>query len=579
MPVSAPSTFGPVVPHFGEADPDAADQQEAPEQDRATSDSGGMPASSLKDRLPALHPNIALQLAQSAIDRIKDAAQTSVRDPDAAKEQLGQSIDSTEKFLENKVDDGRAWLRQHGGQAGQGIPDNASGNNPLAYERTQSDGIHARRSFEVAGTNQTLRSDTDAAIFSPASEQFISRDPLEGENKLPVTWGAYQYGRYNPYLCTDPTRKAEMPPVCRMAGGCSTSSDGTTVVSEEALRSLMRQPRTIAEIIQENLASPTSEAKPLSDTDAFFALNPVGQTIKGLYKGWTALPTGLYNLARDAEGYASNAISPQRSVITGEVFPYQPKSGLMQSIEQNGVGGTIGIGIVGTVRNAPGIGLIRALYAPNRDWSDVGAQTFGTGAALVAFAPSSMRTGTRFPEETATASASGVRVAVGGVDTTELSGRLSPTQMAAKGGTSFATTESVTVSGSRAIDLGKSYEAGVQGMYNGTPYKYSTLVNGQEVNGIADTVTSVAGKQTAVEAKFVEDWATSLRNPASPVGNKPWAISEQQAMVNQATKYSSYFDGGVIYHTNSTELAAYYSQVFKDAGITNFKFVITPAVK
>jgi hypothetical protein len=378
MPVSAPSTFGPVVPHFGEADPDAAGQHDAQEQDSAIGNGGGMPASSLKDRLPALHPNIALQLAQSAIDRIKDAAQTSVRDPDAAKEQLGQSIDSTEKFLENKVDDGRAWLRQHGGQAGQGIPDNASGNNPLAYERTQSDGIHARRSFEVAGTNQTLRSDTDAAIFSPASEQFISRDPLEGENKLPVTWGAYQYGRYNPYLCTDPTRKAEMPPVCRMAGGCSTSSDGTTVVSEEALRSLMRQPRTIAEIIQENLASPTSEAKPLSDTDAFFALNPVGQTIKGLYKGWTALPTGLYNLARDAEGYASNAISPQRSVITGEVFPYQPKSGLMQSIEQNGVGGTIGIGIVGTVRNAPGIGLIRALYAPNRDWSDVGAQTFGT---------------------------------------------------------------------------------------------------------------------------------------------------------------------------------------------------------
>jgi hypothetical protein len=156
---------------------------------------------------------------------------------------------------------------------------------------------------------------------------------------------------------------------------------------------------------------------------------------------------------------------------------------------------------------------------------------------------------------------------------------VSDAPVAAQGGMGFATTESVTVSGSRAIDLGKSYEAGVQGMYNGTPYKYSTLVNGQEVNGIADTVTSVAGKQTAVEAKFVEDWATSLRNPASPVGNTPWAISEQQAMVNQATKYSSYFDGGVIYHTNSTELAAYYSQVFKDAGITNFKFVITPAVK
>ena len=60
------------------------------------------------------------------------------------------------------------------------------------------------------------------------------------------------------------------------------------------------------------------------------------------------------------------------------------------------------------------------------------------------------------------------------------------------------------------------------------------------------------------------------------IGNKPWAIAEQQAMVNQAAKYSSYFPGGAIYHTNSAEFAAHYSQVSKDAGITNFKFVITP---
>jgi len=49
-------------------------------------------------------------------------------------------------------------------------------------------------------------------------------------------------------------------------------------------------------------------------------------------------------------------------------------------------------------------------------------------------------------------------------------------------------------------------------------------------------------------------------------------------MVNQAARYSTSFPGGVIYHTNSTELAAYYSQVFRNAGITNFEFKITPAV-
>ena len=47
-------------------------------------------------------------------------------------------------------------------------------------------------------------------------------------------------------------------------------------------------------------------------------------------------------------------------------------------------------------------------------------------------------------------------------------------------------------------------------------------------------------------------------------------------MVDQAKKYSSGFDGGVVYHTNSPELASYYSKLFTDAGITKFKFVITP---
>jgi filamentous hemagglutinin len=113
-------------------------------------------------------------------------------------------------------------------------------------------------------------------------------------------------------------------------------------------------------------------------------------------------------------------------------------------------------------------------------------------------------------------------------------------------------------------------------MYNTSPYKYQTVVNGQVVNGVADGVTSIGGKTTAVEAKFVGNWSESIRNPASPIGNQPWAVAEQQAMVNQAAKYSANFEGGVIYHTNSAEFAAHYSQVFKDAGITNFQFVITP---
>jgi filamentous hemagglutinin len=143
----------------------------------------------------------------------------------------------------------------------------------------------------------------------------------------------------------------------------------------------------------------------------------------------------------------------------------------------------------------------------------------------------------------------------------------------------FAKTDAVPVLGSRAIDRAQSYEDAVQGMYSNTPFnqrQYQAVVNGERVSGIADEVTSLNGKLTAVEAKYVDDWAKSIRNPGSSSGSMPWAVAEQQNMVSQAQKYAAGFDGGVVYHTNSTELAAYYSKVFTEAGITNFKFVITP---
>ncbi|WP_434560939.1 hypothetical protein [Pseudomonas sp. Z4-20] len=137
----------------------------------------------------------------------------------------------------------------------------------------------------------------------------------------------------------------------------------------------------------------------------------------------------------------------------------------------------------------------------------------------------------------------------------------------------------MVVSGTRAIDKAQSYESGLRDLYGSVPYaerQYTTVINGQRVNGVADNVTIVNGQRTAVEAKFVEDWGSSLRNPASPVGSKPWSAAEQTKMVDQAKKYSSGFEGGVIYHTNSPELASYYSKVFTDAGVKNFKFVMTP---
>ena len=92
------------------------------------------------------------------------------------------------------------------------------------------------------------------------------------------------------------------------------------------------------------------------------------------------------------------------------------------------------------------------------------------------------------------------------------------------------------------------------------------------------SVVQIGGKNTAIEAKYVDDWAASLRNPLSLNGTKPWALAEQRKMLNQAQKYNSAFNQ-IIYHTNSVELANYYSDMFKNAGITNFEFVITPVIK
>ncbi len=83
--------------------------------------------------------------------------------------------------------------------------------------------------------------------------------------------------------------------------------------------------------------------------------------------------------------------------------------------------------------------------------------------------------------------------------------------------------------------------------------KYTAVVNGKRVNGVADNVTIIGGKRVAIEAKFVDKWGTSLRNPASTIGKEPFAIEEQTAMLEQAKKYSAVFQE-TIYHTNSPEL-------------------------
>jgi hypothetical protein len=146
----------------------------------------------------------------------------------------------------------------------------------------------------------------------------------------------------------------------------------------------------------------------------------------------------------------------------------------------------------------------------------------------------------------------------------------------------FATTEGVAVSGGRAIDRAASYEIGVRSLYGDlsiSQRRFEFVLNGKHVICVADNIISMDGELTAVDAKYVDDWAMSLRNPASEIGGKPWAVDEQQEMIQQAKAYSLHFPSGVRYHTNSVDLAAHYTNVFRNFGLRNFRFIITPATK
>lgn len=102
----------------------------------------------------------------------------------------------------------------------------------------------------------------------------------------------------------------------------------------------------------------------------------------------------------------------------------------------------------------------------------------------------------------------------------------------------------------------------------------------------ADATTVVAGRDVAVDAKYVDDWASSPRNPANDRpflrnvdGTMSMDQQERANMLDQARRYSETFDGGAVYHTNSVDLASAWSRIFHDAGLNNIRFVITPAVK
>ena len=131
----------------------------------------------------------------------------------------------------------------------------------------------------------------------------------------------------------------------------------------------------------------------------------------------------------------------------------------------------------------------------------------------------------------------------------------------------------------KATSKARKYEQQIQDMYRGilpqSQREYRAMIGGKQVNGIANHVVDINGKSVVIEAKYVKDWSKSIRNPNSKIGNKLFALAEQQKMLSQAQKYSNAFDE-VIYHTNSQDLATHYTKIFQDAGLGNVKINITP---
>lgn len=122
----------------------------------------------------------------------------------------------------------------------------------------------------------------------------------------------------------------------------------------------------------------------------------------------------------------------------------------------------------------------------------------------------------------------------------------------------------------------QEYQSAVNSLYGGEASFASRQFSTAAGNWVADNVVNIGGNQVAIESNFIGSggWAGSIYNPASPVGNLPFAVAEQAGTLSQAQAYSTAFDQA-IYHSNSSEFIQYYSSLFNNAGIKNIQFILT----
>jgi len=132
----------------------------------------------------------------------------------------------------------------------------------------------------------------------------------------------------------------------------------------------------------------------------------------------------------------------------------------------------------------------------------------------------------------------------------------------------------------------QSYENRIADEYGGKQAyqsrRYKAIVDGELHEGVADNVVREGNRSVAIEAKYVRNWETSIRNPNSPISlgqrfekGAEFAAAERSRIILQARKYSDAFSE-VIYHSNSQEFIEHYSRVFADHGLHNIRFRLFP---
>jgi YD repeat-containing protein len=126
----------------------------------------------------------------------------------------------------------------------------------------------------------------------------------------------------------------------------------------------------------------TGSVRQLTGAESFFTFNPAGQVISGVGEGAAALLTAPVTLVTEAALAVSDTMGQSvyaaMNWIGNDGVAYQPDSALFQSVRRQGVAGTVGAAITGTVQGL--VAPIDALY--RQDLVALGRSLPGTALAV-----------------------------------------------------------------------------------------------------------------------------------------------------------------------------------------------------